>query len=203
MKNLQPRPQGTYAVTLALLAGTIVPAYAQPAALPTAPIEAIEAPAQQASAPTPNSNSAPTTSSDTSTPTAAQQPEVEPPGGNRVLGVLPNYRTADKSLEGTTISGKQKMIIAAKDSFDYPLVGLAAVFAGLGQLTDQNPSFGQGLKGFGHRWGTAYADQAMGNLFTEGIFPALLHEDPRYFRRGTGSVGGRIGYALSRIMVTA
>ena len=30
----------------------------------------------------------------------------------------------------------------------------------------------------------------------------LLNEDPRYFRRGTGSVLSRAGYALTRVMVT-
>jgi hypothetical protein len=49
---------------------------------------------------------------------------------------------------------------------------------------------------------TNYADQAMGNMFTEGIFPAMLHEDPRYFRRGTGPKWNRTWYALSRVMVT-
>ena len=121
----------------------------------------------------------------------------QPPGGNRVFGVLPNYRTADTSQIGTVLTNRQKLTIAAKDSFDYPLVALAAALAGLGQLTNQHPSFGQGLKGYGHRWSTSYADQAMGNMFTEGLFPVLLHEDPRYFRRGTGTTWSRLGYALS------
>jgi hypothetical protein len=49
-----------------------------------------------------------------------------------VFGMLPNYRTADASQEGTVLTAKQKFSIAAKDSFDYPLVALAAAFAGLG-----------------------------------------------------------------------
>ena len=133
---------------------------------------------------------------------AATAQVAEPPGGNRVFGVLPNYRTADASQEGTVLSSHQKLVIASKDSFDYPLVALAGALAGLGQLTDQQPSFGQGLKGYGHRWITNYADQAMGNMFTEGVFPVLLHEDPRYFRRGTGSVGSRAVYALTRVILT-
>ena len=134
----------------------------------------------------------------------AQTPSdnVVPPGGNRVMGVLPNYRTADKSQESTTISARHKIYIASKDSFDYPLVGIAAIFAGFGQLSNQNPSFGQGMKGYAHRWGTNYVDQAVGNMFAEGFYPALLHEDPRYFRRGEGPVSHRLGYALSRIFIT-
>jgi hypothetical protein len=116
--------------------------------------------------------------------------------------VLPNYRTVNETEAYTPITVKQKFTIASKDSFDYPLVLLAGAFAGLGQLTDQNPSFGQGMAGFGRRLGTAYADQVMGNMMTEGIFPSLLHEDPRYFRRAQGSGGSRTWYALTRIFVT-
>jgi hypothetical protein len=133
---------------------------------------------------------------------AASVQPAEPPGGNRVFGVLPNYRTADSSQLGTVLTNRQKLTIASKDSFDYPLVLTAAAFAGLGQLTDQQPSFGQGLKGYAHRLVTNYADQAMGNMFTEGVFPVLLHEDPRYFRRGTGGIASRAVYALTRVIVT-
>jgi hypothetical protein len=133
---------------------------------------------------------------------AANAQPVERPGGNRVFGVLPNYRTADASQAGTVLTPRQKLDIASKDSFDYPLVALAGALAGLGQLTNQSPSFGQGAKGFGHRLVTNYADQAMGNMFTEGVFPVLLHEDPRYFRRGTGSIPSRALYALTRVIVT-
>jgi hypothetical protein len=135
-------------------------------------------------------------------PPAAPATASQPPGGNRVLGVLPNYRTADASQIGTVLTRREKLTIAAKDSFDYPLVLTAAAVAGLGQLSNQHPSFGQGLKGYGRRWATSYGDQAMGNMLTEGFFPVLLHEDPRYFRRGTGSVWSRLGYAVSRVMVT-
>lgn len=100
------------------------------------------------------------------------------------------------------LTGRQKFSIATKDSFDYPLVMLAGALAGLGQLTDQSPSFGQGIKGYGHRLVTNYADQAMGNVFTEGLFPVLLHEDPRYFRRGSGTTKSRAVYALTRVVLT-
>jgi hypothetical protein len=146
--------------------------------------------------------SGPQTDAESTPAAAASAQPSEPPGGNRVFGVLPNYRTADASLEGTVLTNRAKLTIASKDSFDYPLVALAGALAGLGQLTDQDHSFGQGVRGFGHRLLTNYADQAMGNMFTEGVFPVLLHEDPRYFRRGTGSVPSRAFYAFTRVIVT-
>ena len=115
---------------------------------------------------------------------------------------MPNYRTANETAVYMPITTKHNFTIASKDSFDYPLVLLAGAIAGLGQLTNQNPSFGQGMEGYGKRLGTGYADQAIGNMMTEGIFPSLLHEDPRYFRRGRGSVWSRTWYAASRVFVT-
>lgn len=140
-------------------------------------------------------------------PAARPAPEVKPvpapdPVDKRVLGVLPNYRTANETAVYTPITVGQKFTIASKDSFDYPLVMLGAAIAGLGQWTNSNPSFGQGAAGFARRFGTSYADQAMGNMMSEAIFPAFLHEDPRYFRRGSGSKWSRTFYAASRVFVT-
>lgn len=135
-------------------------------------------------------------------PAPAQPGQTQAPPDKRVFGVLPNYRTANETAVYTPITAKQKFVIGAKDSFDYPLLLLAGAFAGLGQWTNENPSFGQGLAGYGRRLGTAYADQAIGNMMTESIYPSLLREDPRYFRRGTGPKLGRVWYALTRVMVT-
>lgn len=149
---------------------------------------------------------------------AAQQPDttadtaVEPsapagitdqsrPVNQRVFGVLPNYRTADGTQPFQPITAKRKMYIAYKDSTDWPVFPVAAAFAGLYQLENQNPSFGQGMAGYGKRFAGAYADQAIGNFMTEGIMPSLFRQDPRYFRRGYGSVKSRLWYAATRIFV--
>lgn len=122
----------------------------------------------------------------------------------RIFGVLPNYRTASGTAPFAPITAKQKFTIAAKDSFDYPVYMISGAFAALYQLDDQNPSYGQGLKGYARRFGSAYGDQAIGNLMTEGLMPSLLREDPRYFRLGAGSGYSkwhRTGYALRGVMV--
>jgi hypothetical protein len=130
---------------------------------------------------------------------AAPTPVIE---DKRVFGVLPNYRTAEKTAIYMPITPKQKLTIATKDTIDYPLFLLGGAFAGLAQLTDEHPLFGQGVEGFAHRYWTAYADQAIGNYMTEGILPVLFHEDPRYFRLGHGPKGSRTWYAATRIFVT-
>lgn len=37
---------------------------------------------------------------------------------------------------------------------------------------------------------------------SEAVFPTLLHQDPRYFRRGTGSGFSRLSYAMEQIFWT-
>jgi hypothetical protein len=141
---------------------------------------------------------------DSSTPPAvqpAQNAPVQAPEDKRIFGVLPNNRTTENSIPFQRITGKQKMTIAYKDSFDWPVYPTSALFATLYQLENQNPSFGQGMAGYAKRFGTAYGDQMIGNMMTEGIVPAVFHQDPRYFRLGVGSGKSRAWYALTRIFV--
>jgi hypothetical protein len=127
------------------------------------------------------------------------QPEPE---SKRILGVIPNYRTSPSLTQYRPLTPGEKFVIATQDSFDRGTVVLAAAFAGQAQLTNSNPSFGQGAAGYGRYFGTAYADFVIGNYMTEAIYPTLLHQDPRYFRRGTGSAWSRLGYAIGQTFWT-
>src|SRR5260370_11524834 len=120
----------------------------------------------------------------------------------RILGIVPNYRTSPSLTDYKSISTREKFVIATQDSFDRGTVILAAAFAGQGQLTNANRSFGQGAAGYGRYFGTAYADFVIGNYMTEAIYPAILHQDPRYFRRGSGSGWSRLRYAIGQTFWT-
>lgn len=120
----------------------------------------------------------------------------------RLFGIIPNYRTTGMPADYRPLTAAGKFHIAGQDSFDRGTVILAALFAGQGQLTNSNPSFGQGAKGYGRYWVTSYTDYVMGNFMTEAVYPALLHQDPRYFRKGTGSGWARAGYAVKQIFWT-
>jgi hypothetical protein len=120
----------------------------------------------------------------------------------RILGIIPNYRTSPSLQNYEPLTTGEKFKIASEDAFDRGTVGLAALFGGEAQLTNANRSFGQGAAGFGRYFGTAYGDLVIGDYMTEAVFPALLHQDPRYFRRGTGSGWSRLGYAMGQIFWT-
>jgi hypothetical protein len=119
----------------------------------------------------------------------------------RAYGVLPNYRTAEASTPFQALTPKQKLTIATKDSFDGAVYPTAAIFSIIYQAENDNPSFGQGMRGYVQRMGAAFGDQMIGNMMTEGVAPALLHEDPRYFRLGEGPKKRRVWYAATRIFV--
>jgi hypothetical protein len=129
--------------------------------------------------------------------TAAEKAEQD----KRVLGVLPNYRTADGTKKFEPMTAKGKLRIAYKDSFDYPSFITAAGLALIYQAENSNPSFGQGVAGYARRYGTGVGDQIIGNMLTEGFMPVLLHEDPRYFRKVTGTFWSRLGYSATRTLV--
>lgn len=114
-------------------------------------------------------------------------PEETVPVDKRVFGVIPNNRTTSGAVPFERITAKQKIVIGLKDSFDWPPYLTGAAFAGLYQLENSNPSFGQGVAGYFHRFATAAADQVIGNMMTEGFVPAAFHQDPRYFLLGPES----------------
>jgi hypothetical protein len=135
-------------------------------------------------------------------PVTTPPPDASAGQDKRILGVLPNYRTADGTVPYQPISWKYKLTIASKDSFDWPNYIVGGAFAGLYMLDKDHPEFGQGVAGFARYYGTSYADQVIGNMLTEGFMPILFHEDPRYFRKVHGSIMSRTVYSLSRVLIT-
>lgn len=121
----------------------------------------------------------------------------------RMFGVLPNYRTVEMNAPAAPLTDRQKFYIAFKDSTDYPLIGISAMLAGIYHAGNRHPQFGQGASGYFRRLGTTFADQAAGNFMTEGVFPVLFNQDPRYFRMGSGEKPSRrLKYALTRTLIT-
>ena len=128
--------------------------------------------------------------------------DTAPHADKHILGIIPNFRTSPTLDQYKPISAGEKFKIARQDSFDRGTFLLAAAFAGQGQLSNDNRAYGQGVKGYAQYFGASYADFAIGNYMTEAIYPSLLHQDPRYFRRGKGSGLGRLGYSMGQIFWT-
>ena len=132
------------------------------------------------------------------TPTA-DPPQTE---AKRIFGIVPNFRTSATLNPYSPLSVPKKFELASQDAFDRGTVALAVLFAGEAQLMNSNPCFGQGVAGYARYLGTSYADFVIGDYMTEAIFPSMLHQDPRYFRRSTGRGWSRMMYAAGQIFWT-
>jgi hypothetical protein len=77
----------------------------------------------------------------------------------------------------------------------------AFLSAGYGQLTD-TPDYGSDSGAFGDRLAAAFVRQATMRFFCSSLFPVVLREDPRYFRKASGDYWGRTAWAAERTFVT-
>lgn len=114
----------------------------------------------------------------------------------RILGVIPNFNTSYVQ-DAATLSTRQKFRLALRSAVDPFAFVAAGLDAALEQSRNGFPGYGQGAQGYGKRMGAAYADAFSGSMLGGAIFPSMLHQDPRYFRKGTGSFGSRFFYAVS------
>jgi len=114
----------------------------------------------------------------------------------RILGVLPEFNTTNIH-NAARLSPKEKFQLALKSTTDPITVVVAGLDAGISQWQDSFGGYGQGAEGYGKRMGAAYADNFIGTLLGNALFPSLLHQDPRYFRKGTGSFKSRFFYATA------
>jgi hypothetical protein len=118
------------------------------------------------------------------------------------LGIFPNHNASPCLSPYAPISAKDKFKIASEDAFDPGAVVVAALTGGVAQLSNANRPFGQEASGYSRYVGAAYANHVIGGFLTEGVYPFLFHQDPRYFRKGSSSASVRVRYALSRVFWT-
>ncbi len=114
----------------------------------------------------------------------------------RMAGVIPNFNTVN-SGKAAPLSPGQKFHLFFKGAFDPYQFVLAGIDAGIGQAENENPGYGQGFQGYAKRYGANYADNFSGNFFGNAVLPTVLHQDPRYFRLGHGSILHRALYSIS------
>jgi hypothetical protein len=121
---------------------------------------------------------------------------------HRMFKLVPNYKTInDPDQPFAAISPSEKFALV-QHYFDPFTFVFTSITAGIEQMTDEKAAYGQGLMGYSKRYGADFADGLTNELFVTGVFPTLLHEDPRYYRLGHGNGWKRTAYALSRILVT-
>jgi hypothetical protein len=119
----------------------------------------------------------------------------------RLLGVMPQFQVV-MGGNAVPLTGGEKWRLALHTAIDPFYIGWAFVIGGgYGELVGDNNGYGWGPDGYIKRVGASYADNVNGALIGNALLPQLLHQDPRYFRKGTGSIKSRFLYAALSTVV--
>ena len=133
----------------------------------------------------------------------APAPAATPLNSDRIMGVIPDFQTVrDPNAAFVPLTPKQKWSLAFKENVDPFNIASAAMAAGFSQLGNQTPKYGEGGPAYGKRFGAALGDFATQNIFSAGLLANVLHQDPRYYRKGPATgVLQRVVYSVSRIVI--
>jgi hypothetical protein len=183
----------------------------------SAPSETSQQPAT-GSAPSADSSAVPTQNSSSQQSSSSTQPSTSQPSGvqetqqqkaaeqikaqehQRIGGILPSFNVTYLSNAASMTAG-QKIGLAFRSSVDPYAFGLAFLVAGFSEAQDKGTGFGWGPEGYFKRAGAAYLDAFDGAMIGNGFLPALLHQDPRYFRLGHGTFKHRFLYAVATSVI--
>jgi hypothetical protein len=124
---------------------------------------------------------------------ATQQVEIEEK--QRVLGFIPNFYVVYDE-HPVPLTAKLKFRLAFKTSID-PITILGSAFVAAVDQAGDTPNYGQGWAAYGQRFGANYANGLTDIYIGGAILPSLLHQDPRYYYKGTGTNKSRVLYALA------
>ena len=130
-------------------------------------------------------------------------PATVPAHDDRILKVIPNYQTVDDSSHPVApLTPAEKWRLGLRETVDPFNIFNAAMTAAFSQRDNQTPRYGEGWANYGKRFGAAIGDFGSQSLLSAGLFATILHEDPRYFRKGPGArVMPRVWYSVTRLFV--
>ncbi len=134
------------------------------------------------------------------TPNEVAQAQVREQEKQRVLGVLSNYYSS-YIWDAAPMTPKLKFKLTLRSTTDPVSFLVAAGVAGVEQKHNTFPGYGHGTEGYAKRFGAAYTDTVVSKMVSRAILPTVLHQDPRYFYRGSGSIRSRIFYALAATVI--
>ncbi len=108
----------------------------------------------------------------------------------------------DLAVNTASLSTAQKFKLAANNSVSLSTVAAAAVGSGWNQAFNEPKGYGQGMSGYGKRFGSAMARSASNQIFGTFLLASALHQDPRFFVKNDLTFGGSVKYSISRVFVT-
>lgn len=132
---------------------------------------------------------------------STQEKEIERrEQSQRALLVLPQFGVTSRQ-NAPPLTSREKFHLFVKSASDPGAIGVVGLQAAISQAQDEFPGYEQGSEGYGKRFGAALADEVDSGFWSNFAYPVLLHEDPRYFRLGQGSLRRRTRYSLKQEFV--
>ncbi|MFZ0582374.1 MAG: carboxypeptidase-like regulatory domain-containing protein [Candidatus Acidiferrales bacterium] len=113
----------------------------------------------------------------------------------RLMGVIPNFYTS-YIFDAAPLTAKQKFRFAVRGTFDPVSMLGVGLGAGIEQATNAYAGYGQGAAGYAKRFAAKFADGRSSDFLTHAVFPALFHQDPRYYYQGSGTFKSRLAHAV-------
>jgi hypothetical protein len=121
----------------------------------------------------------------------------------REFHLFPGYETVDNPMTPVpALRPHQKFAMVYHKIVDRSYPAGAAISTTFEEVTGVGPRYDDGASGAAKLYVYNAANLASTFFFTDGLMPTLLHQDPRYFRRGTGSFQSRAWWALRSEGVT-
>ncbi len=127
---------------------------------------------------------------------AKAEQELKQEEHQRIAGVLPAFNSVIGGKAEPLTPG-QKFHLFFRSSIDPYQFVLAGIDAGVEQANHTYPEYHYGIQGYARRYAAAYGDNFDGNFWGNAVLPSLLHQDPRYFRLGHGTILHRTLYSIS------
>jgi hypothetical protein len=168
-----------------------------PPAAGTAPPPAASGIATQSSSSQQNSSQQPDTEE---TKHQKAEQEVKEQEHQRMAGIIPEYNVSYRG-DAVPLTTAEKFELEFRSATDPYTFTVAIIVAGFGEADDSDAGFGWGPLGFTKRAAASYADNVIGNTLGNAVLPSILHQDPRYFRLGHGTIRHRFFYAVATAFI--
>jgi hypothetical protein len=137
---------------------------------------------------------------DALSPHEEAEQEVHVEEHQRLIGVVPNFYVV-YNWDAAPLDTKEKYKLAWMNAIDPVNTGINAGIAGIQYSENDFVGYGRGWAGYARRFGANEGDLIVGTFVGGAVLPSILHQDPRYFYMGKGTVVHRLLYALASAVI--
>ncbi len=118
----------------------------------------------------------------------------------RLFAVFPNFYTS-YIWNAAPMPAALKYKMATRTLLDPIQFLTVAGTAGAEQIAGTYSGYGPGIQGYGKRYAATMATATSSRMLGSAVFPALFHQDPRYFYQGSGGWRSRALHAIASTFV--